>query len=609
MHLWRYPVVLCSICLVVAVMAAACATGPEPGEASAVETPSEHRVEIDPPDSEFLQQASQHDWSYQFRSGTWHGRPALEVLMHLETGVDANYTDLVIPREWDNVTDYSGIVDLQVVGDSEATLQSTSDEYVGRLSHEPGASVTVGYRVIPDYDQLTIDEHRMPTVDEEHFVADGQGLFVAPDREETLRHEVLLDWSRLPDSWEVANSLGLDERRQSRLQSIAELQNHTFVGGEYETHATEHQGVPLRVLVHDKWSDSMDELVESIAQLKSSAHDLFGEHDHDFVLIVAHPLDQPAPYRHGLAGTNSVRLWFGDDADLTSKWSLVLASHELIHLWNGTTLSPGGEDRHLFAWFFEGFTDYYAARLLIREGLIDLEDYLVMRNQDLFEYEVSPMINIPNEKVAEMFWQDTEALRIPYLRGSILAMTWDASIRQNTEYEASLDDIMSTLMEQARAEELELDWELITDVVESVWEEGLEDIETVIQAGQEIIPHHQALGPCVEPAIAQAGPYEPGFDIDASADAGEIRGVVADSPAYHAGLRNGQRLLGWELYRPDERQIAAHHFEVELLIGENTRRTVRYLPTSEPERVRQFSLDEERYEEDPDQCLEWFRSY
>ena len=566
------------------------------------------QVEIEPPSAEFVQQADEHDLAYQFASTSVGGMPALEVTMQLQTG-DASHTELRVPHSWANIRDYDGIVGLQLIGDEGGRLVETDDPEIVRVEHEPHARLTVGYVVVPTYEQLDHSTHRLPTIDEEHFVALGRGILVIPSRDEELVRDILLDWSELPASWEVANSMGVDERTQSLQTSVAVLLGQSFAGGSYHRISDEHNGVPVEFLIHDNWVDSIEEFTGTVHQLKSAGTDLFGDHAHDFMLVTVHPLDVEQPESYGLAGQNSVQLWLGHDAELDSKWPLLLTSHEVVHIWNGQTLHPPFEASSEYTWFSEGVTDYYAARLLIREGLIDLEEYLRIRNQQLFEYEVSPHHTASNDELAQLRWQDADARRLPYLRGAILAMTWDTSIRQATDKKVSLDDVMMQLFEQTRENDSKLTWQLLNEVLEPLWADGPQEVDNLVRSGEELIPHHQALGPCVEPAVSKAGPYNPGFDIDGSADAGEIRGVVDGGAAYEAGLRNGHRLRSWEVYTPGRQEIAMDHFEIVHYTADGTKRRVRFLPTDDPQRVRQFGLDDDRYDEDPDACMEWFNTY
>ncbi len=70
-------------------------------------------------------------------------------------------------------------------------------------------------------------------------------------------------------------------------------------------------------------------------------------------------------------------------------------------------------------------------------------------------------------------------------------------------------------------------------------------------------------------------PYEAGFDSGASTAAKKAMGVVIDSAAYQAGLRDGMPLVGWSIYAGDPTK------EIELSAMVNDKRTIiKYLPVA-----------------------------
>ena len=125
--------------------------------------------------------------------------------------------------------------------------------------------------------------------------------------------------------------------------------------------------------------------------------------------------------------------------------------HELFHDWNPQQLGrmPDPEQSHY--WLSEGFTDYYTYVLLRRSGLSTADEYLAHYNTLLREYHLSPARDADNDRIVREFWSDPNVGHLPYWRGALLAMKWDAEIRAATAGRASLDDVMRDLFARYRA--------------------------------------------------------------------------------------------------------------------------------------------------------------
>ena len=141
---------------------------------------------------------------------------------------------------------------------------------------------------------------------------------------------------------------------------------------------------------------------------------------------------------------------------------LGLVSHEYFHSWNIKRIKPAvfapyRLDRATptsLLWIFEGFTSYYDDLMLLRSGLISEQQYF-----DLVAETISRVNNDSGrikQSVAESsfdawtkFYQQDENARNQivsyYTKGSLVALCLDLFIRQKTEHEKSLDDVMRYL--------------------------------------------------------------------------------------------------------------------------------------------------------------------
>ncbi|HTT39153.1 MAG TPA: PDZ domain-containing protein [Burkholderiales bacterium] len=141
---------------------------------------------------------------------------------------------------------------------------------------------------------------------------------------------------------------------------------------------------------------------------------------------------------------------------------LGLASHEYFHTWNVKRIKPAAfvpyqldrENYTRLLWAFEGITSYYDDLLLARSGLTSPQDYL-----ELLGRNISSLLRSPGrsrQTVAESsfdawikyYRQDENSPNSQvsyYLKGSLIALCLDLTIRQRTRGRKSLDDVMRAL--------------------------------------------------------------------------------------------------------------------------------------------------------------------
>ena len=144
---------------------------------------------------------------------------------------------------------------------------------------------------------------------------------------------------------------------------------------------------------------------------------------------------------------------------------LGLVSHEYFHTWNVKRIKPAAftpyklsaESHTRLLWIFEGFTSYYDDLFLLRSGVIDRATYLRTLGKQIAS--VWSMPGRHKQSVAESsfdawtryYKQDENAANAIisyYTKGSLVALALDLTIRQATQQQRSLDDVMRLLWER-----------------------------------------------------------------------------------------------------------------------------------------------------------------
>jgi predicted metalloprotease with PDZ domain len=165
----------------------------------------------------------------------------------------------------------------------------------------------------------------------------------------------------------------------------------------------------------------------------------------------------------------------------------MLLNHEHFHTWNAVKMSANSPEGSLF-WFTEGFTEYYAATLNFRTGLMDFSDYIEHINGILNDYYTSPFRNEKNEKIQQDLWKNQRLLKLPYDRGFLLALSWDQKIKALGPY--SLDDFMRALYKKTQNDKCSLSKDLIEQVASLFLppETVKKDLEAYVINGETLIP-------------------------------------------------------------------------------------------------------------------------
>src|SRR5690606_12886817 len=141
----------------------------------------------------------------------------------------------------------------------------------------------------------------------------------------------------------------------------------------------------------------------------------------------------------GLGLTNAFTVHLSSKQAITPELKILL-THEYMHRWvTPKIVSQNTTDQEDHFWLTEGFTDYYAALLALRGGLINLTEYVQYFNRTLEEYMLSSAIDIPNSEIKETFWMNYDVGKIAYQRGFLLANHWNSQLKKKNQQSKHLD--------------------------------------------------------------------------------------------------------------------------------------------------------------------------
>jgi len=156
-----------------------------------------------------------------------------------------------------------------------------------------------------------------------------------------------------------------------RPAGLDDLANALVAGGDLRLREEDAGGCTLRIALRGAWDFPDAELGRLLRRLAAAEVAFFGGAPRPSALILVEPNPLPAAAGFddlGLHAGSSVllllepRTAWSDLADKTAS----VAAHELFHGWLGEAIRPAGSD---LAWFVEGATAWYTARLLVETGI------------------------------------------------------------------------------------------------------------------------------------------------------------------------------------------------------------------------------------------------
>lgn len=475
------------------------------------------------------------------------------------TGDSDGETLLALPDSWGGKTKlYEGLKDIKVSGQG-VTVAETAPA-TRTIKHAPGAELTVRYLVVQNWagvpEATGANEYR-PIIQPNYFHLIGNAVFVEPVRgnggDEQSRASFSLEG--LPRGWTFASDL--EHGAMGRTLYVGDIVESVSVGGSDFRVA---KRGPLRVAIRGKWSFTDEAFVDRLGAIVASHLRFWNDPDEPYLVTVLPLKANPGSSSLGGTGRSDAFAFFATDNAQDVTLNRILA-HEHLHTWIPRRIGsmPDGEDKEpVDYWLSEGFTDFYTARLLVRDGIWTLDDFVRETNDLLRAYAMSSARTVPNSKVVSDFWTDPDVGKIPYQRGALLAMIWDARIYAASSGAHDFDDVVLAMKARARAASDKPPWasSLFREEIKRAGVDATDDLARFVDRGEAITLPENVFAPCGPLATVEMAEFDRGFDPQkTSANGNKITGLREDSPAYRAGLREGMQIVRREAGKPGDSRV------------------------------------------------------
>ena len=513
-------------------------------------------------------------------------------------GDSSGNTRLLLPLAWSEGVDlYRGIRNIRPLS-QDVKVEDTNEPHVKTVHHRPNQRVSLTYEVVsqPPGTQLTVAVYHNPVLRPSYFYVIGHALWVYPEMPGTTPLRVALDWKNIPKGWALINSFGISEPRQKVRTTLNEFRKGTFLAGDYRIKRFEIKKRPVYAVTRGEWrfpDEKLNSLVQKLVQVQ---RDFWNSYDFPYYFVAVLPSDR-RNVRGGEGRTNSFSLYLPKNlTTLLVEYDMALLAHEMFHAWNPMRLGSYENDR--LYWFGEGVTDYYALLLLLRAGLISLEEYVSAHNSWIKAYYTSPVRSLTVDEMVQKRHNNWDADQLIYKKGYLLANHLDFTIRAKTNGKHSLDDVMLSLLRSSKPG-IDLSEKRIADALHPyLQEQGASDIEKYMGRG-ELVPVDNSLGACATLEDIEHRSFDPGFEMETWAKTRVFSGVVPGSNAFRAGLRDGQKWISGAMMQGDPTSLVKF-----TVIEGDTQKVVEFYPASiEAIRLPRFKLKQGLSAEERARCL------
>jgi predicted metalloprotease with PDZ domain len=445
---------------------------------------------------------------------------------------------------------------------SEAPPIEKLDKQTWRI--KGNGTITISYAIYwdevgPFASQLNV-EHA--------FINPAMILMYVPERRGEAVHLSML---AVPEQWQVAGaairlmeSMGKARNFGGDAPNYDALADAPIEAGKFEEFQLPGIKPEIWVLIHgDHWrKKQVEDDLKRICQYQLK---LMEGAPFERYLFIVHSGKNAGG--GGMEHSNSTAIGVGSDEYLPG-----VAAHEFFHLWNvkrirPASLEPVDRSKEQFTralWFAEGVTNTYGSYTLVRSGIWSKEQFYADLAEQITELENRPANRWQSAEQSSLdawfekypLYNQPEYSVSYYTKGQVLGALLDIVIRDRTNNERSLDDVLRVMntdfAKQGKTYRDSLDVRL---TAEKIAGSSFAEFFQNYVAGTEPFPYEKVLvlAGLKLRILEQRRPTLGFFAQRGASGALLVQSVEPDGPAAEAGLRVEDVILDWNGFEPPRR--------------------------------------------------------
>jgi predicted metalloprotease with PDZ domain len=356
-------------------------------------------------------------------------------------------------------------------------------------------------------------------LNDEHAFFNGSALFLMAHGQEDVPCKLQITPPNIPDAtdWRVATTLTRNNAPnwgfgEFIANSYDELIDHPVQIGNFETVEFQARGIPHTIVVTGKHDGDLARLASDVQKICQTHLDLFQDPplfaQYLFLLTVRKDAYGGLEHRSSTAlqiQRESMPLKGDLNTSLGYMSLLGLFSHEYFHAWMIKRIKPAcflpyDLDHKALTeqlWAFEGITSYYDELALVRAKVITPAQYF-----DYLAQSITKLLRNPGRKKQTLaqssydawikFYQPNEnspnATVSYYLKGSLVGLALDLSMRQESNNTLTLDEIMRQLWQDFGKPYKGLQEKEINKIIESMGSKSTGSLLNQALYGTEDLP-------------------------------------------------------------------------------------------------------------------------
>jgi predicted metalloprotease with PDZ domain len=522
----------------------------------------------------FSQKSTGRVLTYIFEPTITAENNALHITLKFQ-GNSEGTEEIEIPTHWADET-LHGTTNLRAL--SSDTVLADSAEGRKTLRYPSNQQVVLSYDLVKDWTgpfkhPLQFHAVIMP----EYIEINGENAFIYPKLDRGDLVTINFDWQKIPPAWALATSFGTssgpDDRCQSYSGLLDSMREALFTAGVFRIHHFQIGNRAAVLAIRGQWIFTDEQAIADIQKAVGIVRDFWHDDNFPYFLVTVKAYDQDHGSSDGSAFTNAFWMYMSRLDSLSSQLPTLV--HETFHAWNPRRMGliPQNGEKSI-EWFREGFTKYYEYRLLYRADMMPLPDYLENVNSDLRDYPASSSA---------------------YVRGRVIATWLDWQIRKNSNNKNSLDNVMFDMVREA--DKPLTNERILQTAGRYVTPAARTELQRAVEQNAFPQMNGATLSPCVQMSEVDIPAFDLGFDFAASRQAHKVIGVIPDSAAFKAGLRDDQTLTSWSFYNNQPDRIAKLYIQTDA-----GKETIQYYPRGKAVATPQFHLDEKAFAANESSC-------
>jgi predicted metalloprotease with PDZ domain len=377
-------------------------------------------------------------------------------------------------------------------------------------------------------------------------------------------------------NWKVATGLPMVDGQPNtfRAENYDVLYDSPFEVSDYKEISFDVEGKRHRIVVSGEGNYDLKQLATDVGKIVDEAYKIFGEFGYDDYTFIVNLRGGG-----GLEHLNSTALQynrFGFKPEARYRNFLGLVAHEYFHNYNVKRIRPDAlgpfdyenENYTKLLWFAEGGTEYYSNLLLMRAGFLTPKEYLEGKAASIRQLELQPgrfetsLEDASFDAWIKYYRQDENAVnnQISYYdKGEIVSMMLDLTIRNASNGNKSLDDVMRYLYNEHFKKGKNYTHADLQRISEMMAGKSLDDFFAKYVRGTDEIDHNSIFaGLGLRLAESKTDKEKAKDKAYLGANLGEesgrliVRSIPAGSPAYEQGLNTGDQIVAVDGYRANQ---------------------------------------------------------